>query len=85
MATINKSQGEFVFWDVGGQKLLRKIWNKFFRECHGVVFVIDGSDESRFQEVVEVINEFYTRRGLNENGLPIFDNETSNKQSTSQK
>ena len=82
MATIIKSQGEFVFWDVGGQKLLRKIWFKYFRECHGVVFVIDGSDESRFDEVREVIDEFYTRRGLNEAGLPIIDNSASLIQKT---
>ena len=73
MATIMKSQGEFVFWDVGGQKLLRKIWNKYFRECHGVVFVVDGSDESRFEEVREVIDEHYSRRGLDEAGLPIIE------------
>ena len=77
MATITKSNGEFVFWDVGGQKLLRKIWNKYFRECHGVVFVVDGSDESRFSEVREVIDEFYTRRGLNEAGIPILQNNSA--------
>lgn len=79
MATIVKSHGEFVFWDVGGQKLLRKIWNKYFRECHGVVFIVDGSDDSRFDEVREVIDEFYTRRGLDEAGLPIIEKITKSK------
>ena len=48
IAKINKPQGEFLFWDVGGQKSLRKIWGKYFSECDGVVFIIDGADESRF-------------------------------------
>ena len=71
IAKINKPQGEFLFWDVGGQKSLRKIWGKYFSECHGVVFIIDGADQGRFQEVREVIDELYTRKQLDEAGLPV--------------
>ena len=35
--------------------------------------MIDGSDESRFQEVKEVIDELYSRRMLDEAGLPIIE------------
>ena len=35
--------------------------------------MIDGSDESRFEEVKEVIDELYSRRMLNEAGLPIIE------------
>jgi GTPase SAR1 family protein len=70
IAKITKSQGEFIFWDVGGQKSLRKIWGKYFSECNGVVFLLDGSDESRFEEVKEVIDSLYTRKVLDEAGIP---------------
>ena len=70
IAKITKRQGEFLFWDVGGQKSLRKIWTKYFVECDGVIFLIDGSDESRFEEVREVIDELYTRKVTDEAGLP---------------
>ena len=70
IAKITKSQGEFVFWDVGGQKSLRKIWGKYFSECNGVVFLIDGSDESRFEEVKEVLDSLYTRKVLDDAGIP---------------
>ena len=33
IATINKYQGSFVFWDVGGQRSLRKIWQKYISEA----------------------------------------------------
>ena len=56
IAKIDKSNAEFTFWDVGGQAVLRKIWSKYFAECHGLIFVIDGSDEIRFQEVKETIS-----------------------------
>jgi hypothetical protein len=49
---------------------LRKIWHKYFCECNGVIFIIDGSDESRFDEVRNVIDELYTRKVLDVAGLP---------------
>ena len=41
---VEKRAGEFTFWDVGGQNVLRKIWDKYYSECSAVVFVVDGSD-----------------------------------------
>ena len=49
---------------------MRKIWTKYFAECHGVVFLIDGSDESRFLENKEVIDDLYTRKVVDDAGLP---------------
>ena len=59
IAKIEKSSGEFIFWDVGGQAVMRKIWNKYFSECNGIIFVIDGSDEIRFQEVRETLDDMF--------------------------
>lgn len=55
IAKLQKSNAEFIFWDVGGQAVLRKIWDKYFGECNGLIFVIDGCDEIRFQEVKETL------------------------------
>uniref|UniRef100_A0A7S3NER2 Uncharacterized protein n=1 Tax=Euplotes harpa TaxID=151035 RepID=A0A7S3NER2_9SPIT len=51
IAKITQSDSEFVFWDLGGQEKLRKIWNKYYEETDGIVYIIDGADESRFDEV----------------------------------
>ena len=29
------------------------MWSKYYRDCHGVVFLIDSSDPDRFKEVKE--------------------------------
>ena len=50
---------------------MRKIWQKYITEADGVVFVIDGADESRFDEVREIIDGLWTRRGLDDAGVPI--------------
>lgn len=31
------------------------IWNKYYSESHGVVFVIDSANEARFQEAKETL------------------------------
>jgi len=62
---------------VGGQKSLRKIWGKYFSECDGVVFLVDGCDEDRFEEVKEVIDSLYTRRVLDDAGLPKIEKRSS--------
>ena len=46
-----------IFWDLGGQKELRTLWDKYFSECHGVIYVIDSADESRVPEVRENLEE----------------------------
>ena len=55
IAKICKHDAEYVFWDLGGQQQLRKIWNKYYEETDGVVFVIDGADEERFEEAKQTL------------------------------
>lgn len=61
IAKLDQRGGEFVFWDVGGQDVLRKIWEKYFSEANGLIFVIDGSDEIRFNEVRETLAQVFAR------------------------
>ncbi|RKP22146.1 DUF862-domain-containing protein [Rozella allomycis CSF55] len=39
------------FWDLGGQEEIRRLWTTYYKECHGVFFVIDSTDKSRLMEV----------------------------------
>lgn len=32
------------FWDLGGQEELHSIWEKYYRDAHGVIFVVDSTD-----------------------------------------
>lgn len=61
VATIEIEDVRVVIWDVGGhvrfllilefQKSMRSMWSKYYRDCHGVIFLIDSSDPDRFKEV----------------------------------
>ncbi|CAH0547616.1 unnamed protein product [Brassicogethes aeneus] len=37
-------------YDLGGAAGIRGIWNKYFTDAHGVIFVVDSSDISRLEE-----------------------------------
>lgn len=61
------------FWDLGGQKSLRNMWSRYFKQCHGIIFIIDSTDTERFQECYETLIEIahddsWLLLGENENG-----------------
>jgi len=39
-----------ILWDLGGQVRMRSIWDKYYADAHGVVFVLDAADVGRFEE-----------------------------------
>jgi ADP-ribosylation factor related protein 1 len=36
-----------IIWDLGGQSGLRSIWDKYYPDTHGLIWVVDCSDASR--------------------------------------
>ena len=40
----------FTVWDVNGSDKARSSWDRYFSGCDGLVFVIDGANEARFEE-----------------------------------
>ena len=44
VATINLPDMYIKIWDVGGQLSLRRLWQSYYKSCHGVVFILDSTD-----------------------------------------
>ena len=65
----SQRHAEFMLWDVGGQSVLRKIWEKYFTQCHGIIYVLDGADQIRFDEVRETLSKMYDKEGNMEDVL----------------
>ena len=55
LGTISKRHAEYTLWDLGGQKVLRKLWSKYYQDASCIVFVIDGTDPFRFNEALTVV------------------------------
>lgn len=46
-----KLQGvDVCFYDVGGGARIRGVWPSYFADVHGVIYVVDASEPSRFEE-----------------------------------
>ncbi|KAI5951671.1 ARL3 [Candida jiufengensis] len=65
------------FWDLGGQKSLRNMWSRYFKQCHGIIFVIDSTDTARFQECYETLIDIAHHDSwlLNDNDNDVQDTE----------
>ncbi|CEG37375.1 1-family small gtpase [Plasmopara halstedii] len=69
IARVNIKRSRVIFWDLGGQERLRAIWNKYYSESHGVVFVIDSANERRFQEAKVTLHAMLANPELS--GIPL--------------
>eukprot|EP01147_Barroeca_monosierra_P011282 gene11282-3321_t len=67
---IPLSDFRLVFWDVGGQADLHELWHNYYREAHGIIYVIDSVDYPRLSDSKEVFDEVLTTRVLD--GVPIL-------------
>ena len=46
----------FTVWDVHGGDKARPSWNRYFTGCDAIVFVIDGANQSRFDEAKDELH-----------------------------
>jgi len=59
-----------IFWDLGGAKSLRSLWEQYYSDAHALLYVVDAADHGRMDESREVL------RGLLNNpdlaGIPVL-------------
>lgn len=58
------------FWDLGGQRELQLLWEKYFREAHGIIWVVDSSDRDRLQESAQAFDSVINHELLE--NLPLL-------------
>jgi len=58
------------FWDLGGQEDLQSLWDKYYAESHGVIYVIDSSDRERLIESKEAFDKMIVNEALD--GVPLL-------------
>lgn len=58
------------FWDLGGQKELQLLWDKYFMEAHGIIWVVDSSDRERLTESVTAFGNIIRNELLD--NLPLL-------------
>lgn len=47
---IDVKGARLMFWDLGGQEELQSLWDKYYAESHGIIYIIDSVDTTRIPE-----------------------------------
>lgn len=58
------------FWDLGGQEDLQSLWDKYYAESHGVIYIIDSSDRERLESSKEAFDKMVGNESLE--GVPLL-------------
>ena len=79
--TIGFNVGEIVYknvhlcmWDLTGCYKVRNLWEKYYDNTHAVIYVIDSTDISRFEEEKDVLFEIIQEKRLKDAILLIYIN-----------
>ena len=54
----------------GGQEELQSLWDKYYAECHAIIYVVDSVDVERIEESVIAFRKMITNEHLN--GVPLL-------------
>ncbi|KAI8893916.1 ADP-ribosylation factor family-domain-containing protein [Globomyces pollinis-pini] len=67
---VNVHSSRLNFWDLGGQKQLHSIWEKYYDDCHAIMFVVDSTDRERIEEVKTILENVMQNDIIN--GIPVI-------------
>lgn len=67
---VEVSNRKLVLWDLGGQPGLRPIWDKYYEELHALIYVVDASCPSRFEESKSTLEKVLRHEDLH--GVPLL-------------
>ncbi|KAG9300296.1 hypothetical protein G9A89_011369 [Geosiphon pyriformis] len=67
---ISYSGSRLNFWDLGGASELHGLWEKYYSECHAVIFVIDSTNIERIGECKMTFENLITNEKVA--GIPIL-------------
>ncbi|XP_075757075.1 ADP-ribosylation factor-related protein 1 isoform X1 [Pelodiscus sinensis] len=70
IGTIDVGKARLMFWDLGGQDELQSLWDKYYAESHGIIYVIDSTDEERLSESKRAFEKVVISEALE--GVPIL-------------
>lgn len=64
----------FTLWDVSGHQKFRPLWKHYYCNTQAVIFVIDASDRSRFEEAQNELSKICHDQELKEAIILIYAN-----------
>ena len=72
--TVEYKNISFTVWDIGGQTKIRPLWQHYYENCDGIIYVVDSSDSLRMKEAREELEEVLGDDRLRDSSLLVFAN-----------
>jgi len=73
-STVVRGKYTIQWFDVGGAKNFRRVWQSYYPEVHGVIYVVDAADRERFEESKETLDKTLESEGIVGKPVLIFAN-----------
>eukprot|EP00286_Rhodomonas_abbreviata_P025537 CAMPEP_0181301364 /NCGR_PEP_ID=MMETSP1101-20121128/7382_1 /TAXON_ID=46948 /ORGANISM="Rhodomonas abbreviata, Strain Caron Lab Isolate" /LENGTH=183 /DNA_ID=CAMNT_0023406659 /DNA_START=268 /DNA_END=817 /DNA_ORIENTATION=- len=70
IARLEVKKTKVIIWDLGGQEGLRGIWDKYYPDTTGIMWVVDCANPSRFEESCRVLEGVLQAQDLQ--GVPLL-------------
>ena len=67
---IDFPEARITFQDLGGARELHKIWESYYADAHGIIFVMDAGDRARLEECQETLERVLSRDEVE--GAPLL-------------
>lgn len=61
---------DYYYQDLGGQEELQTLWDKYYSESHGIIYMIDSTDRNRLEESWKAFDKMIQNEQLV--GLPLL-------------
>lgn len=74
VAKLHTSHERLLFWDLGGSKPLRPIWDRYVQEAGAIIWVVDSADDSRMQDSKEALKKLVNFPHLKHSPLLVLAN-----------
>ena len=72
--TLHYKNINFTVWDVGGQEKIRTLWQYYYQNTQGIIFVVDSNDTERIDEARDELNRLLEAYELRDAVLLVFAN-----------
>ncbi|XP_046858397.1 ADP-ribosylation factor-related protein 1-like [Xenia sp. Carnegie-2017] len=80
---IEVSGIKLLFWDLGGDNDLQSLWDKYYEECHGLIYVVDSVDQQRLHESAKVFSSVLQNENLQNVPLLVYFNKQDSQNAIS--
>ncbi|XP_033746841.1 ADP-ribosylation factor-like protein 6 [Pecten maximus] len=63
---------QFTAFDMSGQGRYRNIWEHYFKDCDGIIFVIDSCDKLRMTVAKDELDQVLQNKDIKDKRIPIL-------------